>query len=648
MPMVTKGNRKYIPAVCWTWIIIFSLTVCTGSAAQDDRGIKRINTRRVALVIGNGNYTTSPLRNPANDADDMEKVLKTLKFTVIKGTNLNKREMLNYLSRFSKALRRADVGLFFFGGHGIQFNNRNYLIPVGCTVADETDVEFESLDAGRVIKKMAAAGSRLNIVILDACRNNPFHRSFRSASQGLARMDAPKGTIIAYATSPGSVALDGTGRNGTYTRHLLSAFPVPGLNIQDIFNQAGMGVMAETGDKQIPWTSNTPIPRYFLAGGPGDGNRTPFKEGSITVKPTPPDSRVRILNIPPKYRDGIQLEPGRYHIEVSASGYTRHREWISLEAEQNLVLNIDLVEESVPETVLRPSPGDTWTEPVTGMVFVRVREGCFQMGQTQSEKDYLIKEYGQENYDKYYTDEHPRHQVCLDGFWMARKEVTRDQFALFIRETGYRTDADKKGKAWIYNKETDWTWKEKSGHNWKNPGYSQSGTHPAATVSWNDAKAFIKWLSKKSDQTFALPTEAQWEYAARGGITDMRFWGREDKNACTYANIADKGSNWSNAFPCSDGYKFTAPTGSFRSNPFGLYDMLGNLWEWCEDVYDKKAYSKHAGKNPVITSGASSRVLRGGGWGNDPRVVRAANRYWGVPGSAFSSVGFRVCAPRVR
>ena len=439
MPMVTKGNRKHIPAVCWTWIIIVSLTVGTGSAAQDDRGIKRINTRRVALVIGNGNYDVSPLRNPVNDADDMEKVLKTLKFTVIKGINLNKREMLNHLSRFSTALRRADVGLFFFGGHGIQFNNRNYLIPVGCTVADETDVEFESLDAGRVIKKMAAAGSRLNIVILDACRNNPFHRSFRSTSQGLARMDAPKGTIIAYATSPGSVASDGTGRNGTYTRHLLSAFPVPGLNIQDIFNQAGMGVMEETGDKQIPWTSNTPIPRYFLAGGPGGGGisdsvskgwmgvnvkdtenidgvyvvqayedepaakagiepgdvikevngekiKTPsdlidnvsnmnagesikvklirdgiekitmvrlekrpptdtlnsLQKGSITVKPTPSNSIVRILNIKPKYKDGIVLNPGQYNIEVSAKGYKLNKQWVTLKAGQSLIIDVEL------------------------------------------------------------------------------------------------------------------------------------------------------------------------------------------------------------------------------------------------------------------------------------------------------------------
>ncbi len=421
-------------------------------------------------------------------------------------------------------------GCSFFGGHGIQFNNRNYLIPVGCTVEDETDVEFEGLDAGRVISKMASAGSRLNIVILDACRNNPFHRSFRSAAQGLARMDVPKGTIIAYATSPGSVASDGTGRNGTFTRHLLSTFTVPGLNIQDIFNQAGIGVMEETGDKQIPWISNTPIPRYFLAGGPGDGDRTISNKSSIIVKPSPPDSRIRILNSALKYRDGIKLEPGWYHIEVSAKGYQRQRQWVNLEPDQAYLLYVDLVEESGPETVLRPSPGDTWTDPVTGMVLVWVQEGCFQMGQTRSEKDYLIKEYGREHHDKYCTDESPRHRVCVDGFWMAAKEVTRDQFALFIRETGYRTDADKKGKAWIFNKDTDWTWKETSGHNWKNPGYSQSGTHPVTAVSWNDAKAFIKWLSKKSNQTFALPTEAQWEYAARGGTTGMRFWGRDDEN----------------------------------------------------------------------------------------------------------------------
>lgn len=222
--------------------------------------------QRVALVIGNGAYGSSPLANPVNDATDMAHTLERLGFVVVKETNSSKKSMIQAISRFSTLLKRAEIGLFYFAGHGMQINGRNYLIPIGVNVAEESDVEFEAVAADRVIAKMRGAGNRLNMVVLDACRNNPFKRSFRSGSQGLARMDAPKGTVIAYATGPGSVAEDGGGRNGTFTKHLLQALQRPGLAIQDIFNEAGMGVMAETDDRQIPWTSNTPIPRYYLAG----------------------------------------------------------------------------------------------------------------------------------------------------------------------------------------------------------------------------------------------------------------------------------------------------------------------------------------------------------------------------------------------
>ena len=252
-----------------------------------------------------------------------------------------------------------------------------------------------------------------------------------------------------------------------------------------------------------------------------------------------------------------------------------------------------------------------------------------------------------ETYEKYYNDELPRHEVCVDGFWMAKTEVTRGQFKQFIKETGYRTDADKKGNAYIFNKETDWKWKELPGYNWEKTGYSQDDAHPVVCVSWNDAKEFIKWLSTKTGQNFALPTEAQWAYAARGGTDFMRFWGTNVAEACKYANVADK-DNWITSFPCSDGYEYTSPVGKYKPNPFGLYDMLGNVWEWCEDVYDKNAYSRHVRNNPVITSGGNSRVSRGGSWNNDPRCVRAANRGRSSAGIRNSFIGFRLCLSRVR
>ena len=220
---------------------------------------------RTALVIGNSAYETAPLKNPVNDAVDMAKALRELGFDVIEKTNADKREMILAVDEFAQRIRDAEIGVFYFAGHGMQIQGRNYLIPVKAHVTSETDVQFEAMDAGRVLGKMQGAGNKLNIVILDACRDNPFKRSFRTGSVGLAQMDAPKGSIIAYATAPGSVAADGRGRNGIYTKHLLNQLATSGLDVQDIFRETGMGVMKETGDKQIPWVSSTPVPPYFIA-----------------------------------------------------------------------------------------------------------------------------------------------------------------------------------------------------------------------------------------------------------------------------------------------------------------------------------------------------------------------------------------------
>lgn len=168
------------------------------------------------------------------------------------------------LDQFYASLRRGGVGLFYYAGHGMQVGGRNYLIPIGATIKTESDVRYECLDAERVLGKMEDAGNTLNIVILDACRNNPFARSFRSARSGLARMDAPTGSIVAYATAPGSVAADGSGRNGIYTKHLLQYLATPGLDISDIFFYTRKDVVQETNGQQVPWESSSLINRFYF------------------------------------------------------------------------------------------------------------------------------------------------------------------------------------------------------------------------------------------------------------------------------------------------------------------------------------------------------------------------------------------------
>jgi len=223
--------------------------------------------KRLALVVGNSSYESSPLKNPVNDASDMEKMLKTLGFEVIAKLNANQKQMEDAIRQFQSKLTKDTMGLFFFAGHGMQVGGVNYLIPIGAKITQESDVKYESVDAGRVLDAMHTAGNPLNIVILDACRDNPFARSYRSSAKGLARMDAPTGTFIAYATAPGDTAADGDGKNGVFTKYMLEYMPTPNLEVDKVLKKVRVSVMRETGKKQVPWQSSSLTGDFFFKGG---------------------------------------------------------------------------------------------------------------------------------------------------------------------------------------------------------------------------------------------------------------------------------------------------------------------------------------------------------------------------------------------
>lgn len=264
----------------------------------------------------------------------------------------------------------------------------------------------------------------------------------------------------------------------------------------------------------------------------------------------------------------------------------------------------------------------TFREPVTGMEFVWVEGGCFQMGQSDEEKGLLIKEEGRESYEKNYNDELPRHKVCVDGVWVARFEVTNRQFRQFKPD----------------HKSLD------------HAGIGLNGDEqPVVYVSWQEAKDFAAWLSARNEGqlTFRLPREAEWEYGCRAGVEAPRYWGKDADEACKFANVNDRISKKINQFAwtyhdCDDGFAATAPVGRFYPNAFGLYDMLGNVWEWVEDVYVGDGYRLHGKKNPAVIEGGDNRVRRGGCWNNEPGSIRCANRGKRSPDRQNSRVGFRL------
>ncbi len=217
--------------------------------------------QRIALVFGNGTYpNVGNLSNPPNDARLIADTLRQLDFTVIEHIDADQKAMKKAIRSFGQKLSAAGkdaVGLFYYAGHGVQIDGENYLIPVNVSIDSEADVDIESVSLTAIHKQMKYAGNRLNIIIMDACRNNPFKRSFRAVRKGLAEMNASKGTLIAYATAPGDVAADGVGRNSPYTEALSRAMLTAGLTVERVFKKVRNDVVAITNDKQVPWEASS-------------------------------------------------------------------------------------------------------------------------------------------------------------------------------------------------------------------------------------------------------------------------------------------------------------------------------------------------------------------------------------------------------
>jgi formylglycine-generating enzyme required for sulfatase activity len=287
-------------------------------------------------------------------------------------------------------------------------------------------------------------------------------------------------------------------------------------------------------------------------------------------------------------------------------------------------------------------PGKTITNSI-GMRLTLIPAGEFLMGSPDDEKEARDREK-------------PQHRVRItQPFYLGVTEVTRGQFRRFVDETDYQTEAEKDGKGgWGWSEEA----KKRAGprqprfeqnprYTWQNPGFEQTDEHPVVNVSWNDAVAFAAWLSRKEGKTYRLPTEAEWEYACRAGTTTRYSCGDDPEGLAAVGNIADgtvkaKYPDWPGTIAARDGYIYTAPAGKFQPNRFGLYDMHGNVFEWCSDGFADEYYKQSPVDDPPGAAGAALRVLRGGGWALEPPGCRSAWRSRHEPEFRSSTVGFRL------
>jgi hypothetical protein len=261
--------------------------------------------KRVALVIGNANYQVGKLDTPLNDATDMEAALKELGFEVILLKDSSKRQMDEALDQFSTRINQGYVGLFYYAGHGVQVEGENYFIPVNAQIKAEKDVEYESIPLGKILGRMESAGNRINLVILDACRDNPFRKFSRSSSRGLTiPVQTASGTLIVFATAPGKVASDGMGRNGLFTSYLLKYIKTPNLDVDLMLRQVRSNVAKDTNNYQVPWNSSSLIGEFAF----NQKTETtppivisppvPKPSPSIAVVPTPKPTPSLVLSQP--------------------------------------------------------------------------------------------------------------------------------------------------------------------------------------------------------------------------------------------------------------------------------------------------------------------------------------------------------------
>lgn len=257
-PRLGRSNSRRWFGLSWLFaaalFFVFANSILPAVAAE----------RRVALVIGNGAYDQTPLLNTINDARAMTDVLGRLGFKVITKLNVTQREMLYAIVEFGRELEKGGVGLFYYAGHAVQIHGRNFLIPVGARISVEDHVEPESVNINRVVARMSGARNRLNIVILDACRDNPFGDTFDFYSEGLAQTRAPAGSYVAYAAAPGELAADGSGTNSFYTAALVKALGIQGLPIEEVFKRVRSSVITETRGHQVPWTSSSITEDFYF------------------------------------------------------------------------------------------------------------------------------------------------------------------------------------------------------------------------------------------------------------------------------------------------------------------------------------------------------------------------------------------------
>ncbi len=598
--VMARSPRGFILALCW--MLLFGLCA-------------PVQAKRIALVIGNDAYEhVNKLQKAGNDAKAMARELSAAGFEVQLHLNLNYRSMVRAVEALSKRITGGDEVVVFFAGHGVQIKTGSFMLPTDIEATTESEVEKTAYGVNDLTEKLSEAKAAFALVVVDACRDNPLKAAGRSVgnSRGLSAIEPPKGQMVIYSASRGQQALDrlndkDPNPNGVFTREFIAKMRKPGLKIEDLVRdvQDSVEALAQTiKHEQRPAIYNEARGNFYFFGPTTVivGPQAPAKPEAVAPSVRP--GQVQGLSLADLEREEATRKEwtdwqGRMKADFDkTAAFAGSADLMAKAWERFLVawaqdnpmstqdeaLRAQALEKrdvarqasaQAPQVVAQPpvasSAGQTIKDCSDCPEMVVIPAGSFAMGSNED------------------ASERPVHRVNVPSFLIGKTEVTQGQ------------------------------WKAVMG---SNPSlFSRCGEDcPVEQVSWNEAQQFAQRLSQKTGKQYRLPSEAEWEYAARAGTSTKWSFGDNESQLGDYAWFRDNSQSE------------TQRVAQKRPNAFGLFDMHGNVWEWTQDCWHDN-YTGALTDGRAWTTGCSGsfRVLRGGSWSGNPAILRSAVRGGNTP-----------------
>ena len=601
---------RCLPAAFCAVLLLATSLLATLGLAQ----VGNASAGRVALVIGNGAYPLAPIGDAASDARAVARVLRDGAFDVVTVEEANGPALQDAIATFAGKLRHGGQAVVFYSGHAVQLRNRNFLVPVDSRVRSATDVAQAAVDLDMLLDALIVARPASALVVLDASRDNPWQAELAGNAKGLVAVERMDAISVMFTTEPGRTVADAGARANPAIDEWLQAIRTPGLDMTAALARTREAVTRLTRRGQQIWTSSEPPAGLIVT---PVARPAHIAQTSRAVIPLPPMESpaarqdayelafwesIRSSESPAEYRAYLNAYPNGLFAPLAR---TREQQYAARQAAAPIPTAAPPVQPRQPPPAagtvasVREPPRAAATPAPSSARTTRDCEGCPELA--------LIPPGSFEmGANELYEFEKPVHTVTIrGGFYMGLREVTFEEWDACVDQGGctHRPNDRNLGR----------------------------GKRPVTDVHWNDANAYLAWLSTRTGRRYRLPSEAEWEYAARGGAATIYPWG------------ATMVKERANCVGCNDPTRRQAiEVGQYPANGFGLFDMAGNAAEWVADCWSDSYRATPRDGSAFTAPGCRERVLRGGSFNNDPRYLRSAARFKYEADVRFYTNGFRV------